>query len=61
MLVRFSRILVVDTNEANLLCKSLMKLKHLVAYRRKRIPSKRSRFMQKNLKSGEVGKWINTI
>ena len=41
-------------SEANLLSKSLMKLKHRVAYQRKQIPSKRSRFMQKNLKSGEV-------
>ena len=40
-------------SEANLLGKSLMKLKHRVAYQRKRIPSKRSRFMQKNLKSGK--------
>ena len=41
-------------SEANLLSKSLMKMTHRVAYQRKRIPSERSRFMQKNLKSGEV-------
>ena len=40
-------------SEANLLSKSLMKLKHRVAYQRKQIPSKRSSFMQKNLESGE--------
>ena len=41
-------------SEANLLSKSLMKMTHRVAYQRKRIPSERSRFMQKNLKCGKV-------
>ena len=54
-------------SEENLWRKSLMKLKHRVAYQRKWKPSKRSRLMEKNLKSGEVSQkslwanWINTI